>query len=309
MPAICSCAHTESLMVGRTLMQPATPVTFAVKVAGWRSAVDRSRTRIVRAAEEALLVQLGGATGTLAALGSSGPDVRTALSRLLELRAPEETWHAHRDRLVALTAAMSILVGTLAKMARDISLLAQSEVAEVFEPSGAGRGGSSAMPHKRNPVGCMMVLAAAMRVPGLMSSHLSAMVQEHERALGGWQAEWKIIPEIFEATAGALYAMREVIEGLEVDPEAMRRNLEVVEELVLSERLSLRLAKHYDRSIASQLVKEACEQSIAEKRSLAEVLSEDQRISAHLSPEEIKELLNPGTYLGTAEKDHRTTGQ
>jgi len=201
---------------------------------------------------------------------------------------------------VALTSSAAILVGTLGKMARDISLLMQGEVGEAFEPEAPGRGGSSAMPHKRNPVGCMTVLAAATRVPGLLSSHLSAMVQEHERALGGWQAEWIIIPEIFEATAGSLAAMCEVIQGLRVDKDAMRQNLATVGALVLSERLSLRLAQHCDRSTASQLVKEACAKSIAEHLPLAEVLAQDERISAHLPPEEIMELMNPESYLGTA---------
>lgn len=298
-------AHATAVMLGRTLMQPATPITLSLKATGWRDAIERSRTRILAAGAEALNLQLGGATGTLAAMGTSGRAVRTTLAARLDLSTTEEAWHAHRDRLVALTSAAAILVGSLGKMARDISLLMQGEVGEAFEPEAAGRGGSSAMPHKRNPVGCMTALAAATRVPGLLSSHLSAMVQEHERALGGWQAEWVIIPAIFEATAGALAAMREVIEGLRIEPLAMRRNLDTVGALVLSERLSLRLARDYDRGTAAQLVKEACARSTSENRPLAEVLAQDERISMHVSLEEIADLLDPATYLGTATPEKR----
>jgi len=293
-------AHTHTVMLGRTLMQPATPITFAHKARGWQAAIVRGLDRMQATAHDALILQLGGATGTLAAMGPAGPEVRKNLGERLNLPIAAEAWHAHRDRLVALTSTVAILVGTLGKMARDISLLMQGEVGEAFEPEAPGRGGSSAMPHKRNPVGCMVALAAATRVPGLLSSLLCAMVQEHERALGGWQAEWMIVPEIFEAAAGSFAAMCEVTQGLRVNDQAMEQNLAAVGALVLSERLSLRLARHYDRATAAQLIKEACADSISQNQPLAEVLAGDVRISAHLTAQEIADLLNPNTYLGTA---------
>lgn len=295
--------HGATVMVGRTLLQPATPVTFALKVRGWRGALRRGQERIDTAARDALLLQFGGATGTLAALEASGPTVAAALARELDLGLPDLPWHVHRDRLVALSSAVAILVGSLGKMARDISLLMQAEVGEVFEPDAPGRGGSSAMPHKRNPVGCMAALAAAVRVPGLASSLLSAMVQEHERALGGWQAEGAIVPQLFEAAAGAAAAMAEVAEGLRVAPDAMQHNLNTVGRLVLSERVGLRLAKIHGREVAREIVEKACQLAVGEGRALADILAADERVSEHLTRTEIEALLNPETYLGIATPD------
>jgi 3-carboxy-cis,cis-muconate cycloisomerase len=182
--------HRHTVMLGRTWLQAAPPITFGLKAAGWLGAVHRSRQRLAAAFEEALILQFGGAVGTLAALGKDGLKVAEALAHELKLPCPEAPWHTHRDRLATLVCACGVLVGTLGKIARDILLLAQNEVAEISEASASQRGGSSTMPQKHNPVGSVLILAAAQRVPGLVASFLSSMVQEHERAAGGWQAEW-----------------------------------------------------------------------------------------------------------------------
>ena len=194
--------HKTTVMLGRTLMQAAPPVTFGLKVAGWLGAVSRSRKRLESAFDDALVLQFGGASGTLASLADKGTVVARALAEELGLRCPEAPWHTHRDRLANLVCCCGVLTGSLGKMARDISLLMQSEVAEVSEPGGEGRGGSSTMPHKRNPIACALTLAAAERVPGLVASFLSAMVQEHERAVGGWQSEWPTMASISSVDRG-----------------------------------------------------------------------------------------------------------
>ena len=194
-------AHT--VMLGRTLLQAAPPIAFGLKAAGWFGAIQRCRARIASTFDEALMVQLGGATGTLASLGEHGIAVGRALATELQLGFPEAPWHTQRDCLAALMCACGVLTGALGKMARDISLLMQTEVAEVAEPSGPGRGGSSTMPHKRNPSGCVVALAAASRAPHLVASFLSGMVQEHERAAGSWQAEWPTVASLIQATGAA----------------------------------------------------------------------------------------------------------
>ncbi|HEX7954357.1 MAG TPA: 3-carboxy-cis,cis-muconate cycloisomerase, partial [Burkholderiales bacterium] len=196
--------YRRTPMAGRTWMQQALPVTFGLKAAGALDAVQRHRAQLRDLRDRALTVQFGGAAGTLASLGKRGPEVARALAAELKLRDPDLPWHAHRDRVAQVATTLGLLVGTLGKIARDVALMAQTEVGEAFEAHAPGRGASSTMPHKRNPVGCAVVLAAATRVPGLVSVMLAAMVQEHERGLGGWQAEWETLPEICMLTAGAL---------------------------------------------------------------------------------------------------------
>ena len=199
--------HRTTVMLGRTLMQAAPPVTFGLKVAGWFGAVSRGRKRLESAFDDALALQFGGASGTLASLADNGIVVARALAEELGLRYPEAPWHTHRDCLANLVCCCGLLTGSLGKVARDISLLMQSEVAEVAEPGGEGRGGSSTMPHKRNPIACALTLAAAQRVPGLIASFLSAMVQENERAVGGWQSEWPTIASIVQSSGVAASSM------------------------------------------------------------------------------------------------------
>jgi 3-carboxy-cis,cis-muconate cycloisomerase len=292
--------HQSTLLAGRTWLQQASPVTLGLKVAGWLDAIHRQQARIAQARNEVSTLQFGGAVGTLAALGEKGPTVAAALASELKLELPSIPWHTHRDRFAEVATSLGLLVGTLGKIARDISLLAQTEVGEVLEPAETGRGGSSTLPHKRNPVGSTVVLAAAIRVPALVSVMLTAMVQEHERGLGGWHAEWQTLPEIFLLAAGALAHLAHVVDGLEVFEERMTLNLAATHGLILSEALAIALAKHIGRSPAHQLVERAAHRALECGRPLRELLLEDQEVHAHLSSAEIDALLDPGNYTGAA---------
>ncbi len=293
--------HHGSVMLGRTLLQPAPPTTFGLKAAGWLSAITRSHKRLNEAFAEALVVQFGGASGTLAALGTQGVAVGRALADELGLGFPDAPWHAHRDRLAELLCVCGVLTGSLGKMARDISLLMQGEVGEATEPGGQGRGGSSTMPHKRNPIGCSLTLAAAVRVPGLVATFLSAMVQEHERALGGWQAEWPTVAVIVQATGLAAASMAEVAEGLVVDPARMRANIEATRGVIFAERVTMRLGEKLGRDVAHKLLEDATRQSITEGRRLADVLAGMPEVKQHLDSATLRELDVPEQYLGMAD--------
>jgi len=218
--------HANTVMLGRTLLQPAQPITFGLKAAGWLAALRRGWSRVESRFTESAYLQFGGPSGTLAVLGDRGIAVSEALAAQLNLKCPDAPWHTHRDRLAALMAALSIYTGSLGKMALDIALLMQHEVGEAAEPGGNGRGGSSSMPHKHNPTACMLTLAAAKRAPGLLSTFLAGMLQEHERGVGGWQSEWTTVQGIVQAAAVALESMTEVAEGLTVDAARMRSNFE-----------------------------------------------------------------------------------
>jgi 3-carboxy-cis,cis-muconate cycloisomerase len=286
--------HASTVMLGRTLLQPAPPITLGLKVAGWFAALKRSWVRLEAAFAETMIVELGGATGTLASLGEHGLAVRAALAEELLLQNADAPWHAHRDRLAAVICACGIYTGSLAKMARDVSLLMQGEVGEAAEPGTDGRGGSSTMPHKRNPTACSLTLAAANRVPGLVASFLFGMAQEHERAAGGWQAEWATIARVIEDTGLALASMTEVAEGLSVDASRMRANIDATGGLIFTERAMMLLAPRIGRDAAHKLLEEATRHA-----KLADVLAEA------LSPAEIQELNIPESYLGSAETFRR----
>jgi 3-carboxy-cis,cis-muconate cycloisomerase len=273
--------HAHTVMLGRTLLQPAPPITFGLKAAGWLGAVRRGWERVASRFDEAAYVQFGGASGTLAALGDQGIAVSEALAEELKLQCPDAPWHAHRDRLAALMAALSVYTASLGKMALDIALLMQYEVGEVAEPGGDGRGGSSSMPHKRNPTACMLAIAAARRTPGLVSNFLSCMVQEHERAVGGWQSEWATVQGIVQAVGIALESMAEVAEGLTVDVDRMRRNIEATEGAVFAEKAMMLLAPEMGRDAAHRQVQESVERTG--------------------SPPELPGLRDPEDYLGSAE--------
>ncbi|MCZ6672631.1 MAG: 3-carboxy-cis,cis-muconate cycloisomerase [Verrucomicrobia bacterium] len=292
--------HASTLLLGRTLLQPGPPIVFGLKAAGWFAAVRRGRQRLETAARKGLFLQFGGAVGTLSSLGDHGLAVAEALAAELELPLPEAPWHSHRDRVVELASSVAILVGSLGKIARDISLNMQPEIGELAEPAGKGRGGSSAMPHKRNPVGCMNILAAANRTPGLLSSLLSGMMQEHERGLGGWQAEWATFPEIFQAAAGATSAMVVVSEGLEVNVEAMRANLEATNGLTFSEALASALIPNLGRSEAHELVERLAEEVVVSGKNLALMASEDSTVTACLTEVELNRVFDPREALGSA---------
>jgi 3-carboxy-cis,cis-muconate cycloisomerase len=263
--------HASTVMLGRTLMQPATPITAGLKIARWAAALERCRARLASASERALCVQLGGAVGTLDALGTKRAAVRRAIAKRLGL-ADAASWHGHRDEWLRLMGELAIVTVTVGKIARDLALLSQPEIGEMLESlPQKGLGSSTAMPHKRNPIASLQAIAAATHAPGLVATLLSAALQEHERALGGWQAELATVPELMAAVGGALDALERIAEGLVVNPERMRANLEALQGLVFSERLARLLAKQMDRTSALALVEGWCAAAVEEGRHLQEV--------------------------------------
>ncbi len=290
--------HRDTPMMGRTWMQQALPIRFGLKAAGWLDAVLRHQQRLVEMRSRLCVLQFGGAVGTLASLGDRGLPVAHALARELELDLPDLPWHAHRDRVAEFATVLGLLTGTLAKIARDIALMNQTEVAELSEPVAAGRGGSSTLPHKRNPVGCAAALAAATRVPALVSTLLSGMANEHERALGGWQAEWDTLPEIASLCAAALTQLRDVVEGLGVDAARMRANMDATHGLVMAEPVALALAAQLGRAQAHEIVESACHTALSERRSLLQVLQSNQTLRDALPAERLLALFDPLAYAG-----------
>lgn len=286
--------HAGDLMVGRTLLQPAPPITFGLKAAGWFAAEHRSWRRVVAAHEASAVVQFGGASGTLASLSDRGLDLASHMASALRIGTPPAPWHTAHDALAALVAACGIYTAALGKMARDIALLMQAEVAEAFEPGGR----SSTMPHKRNPAGCAVVLSSATRLPGLVSTMLSSLTHEHERAVGGWQAEWPTVCDAIQTTGSAQDAAVDIAEGLTVDTARMRQNLEAVHEAVLSERLTLRAGAALGRDHATVLVREALAET-GDGRSLADAIARRPELRAVLSDEDLR--FDASTYLGEAE--------
>ncbi|WKV85061.1 3-carboxy-cis,cis-muconate cycloisomerase [Pseudomonas sp. B24_DOA] len=288
-------------LAGRTWLQHATPVTLGMKIAGWLGAVTRSRLRLQELKPRLLVLQFGGASGTLAALGEQALPIAKALAEELQLTLPEQPWHTQRDRIVEFGAVLGLIAGSLGKFGRDISLLMQTEAAEVFEPAAPGKGGSSTMPHKRNPVGAAVLIGAATRVPGLVSTLFSAMPQEHERSLGLWHAEWETLPEICCLVSGSLQQARLLADGLEVDAARMARNLELTQGLVLAEAVSIVLAQRVGRDTAHHLLEQCCKRAVAEQRHLRAVLADEPQVTAELSGAELDDLLNPAHYLGQAQ--------
>jgi 3-carboxy-cis,cis-muconate cycloisomerase len=292
--------YRKTPAVARTWMQQALPMPFGLKLAGYAAALARAKDRLLRLRDSALVLQFGGAAGTLAALGSHGGDVTARLAKELKLPAPEAPWHSHRDRLAEVAGAFAILAGTCGKIARDISLLMQTEVGEAFEPTEAGRGGSSSMPHKRNPTAAACALACAGMAPQLAATIFASQVQEHERALGGWQAEWPTFPALALVTSGALRAIVDIAEGLEVDTARMRANLDITHGLIMAEAVSVALAGKIGKAEAHKLVEEASKRATKEKRHLRDVLGEDKRVTVQLPAAEIAKLFEPERYTGMA---------
>jgi len=295
-------AHAQTPLAGRTWLQQGPPVTLGLKAAGFLSAIERHRTRLAQLRGRVATLQFGGAVGTLAALDERGMDIASALAEELHLALPDLPWHAQRDRIAEVATTLGLLVGTLGKLARDVSLLMQTEVAEAFEPSAPGRGGSSTMPHKRNPIGSAIILAAAARVPPLVATMLAAMVQEHERGLGGWHAEWDTLPEICALAGGALAHALVVVEGLQADPAQMAANLEITHGLILAEAVAMALGEKIGKMEAHALVEEASARALAARTPLRDALAADARVAAHLSGTDLKRLFDPRNYLGQAER-------
>ena len=283
--------HRATPMVARTLLQPAAPVPFGWKAAMWLAPLARSYPRFRGAAGEACVLQFGGAAGTLAAFRDKASEVARGLAEELGLETAV-TWHSARDGFARLGGEIAVLTGLAAKIARDVTLLAQPEIGEAAEPAVEGRGRSSSMPHKRNPAGCLLALEAAARAPGLAATLLGELAPEHERGLGQWQSQWLTLRELASAGASALAAMSEVLRGLEVDPKAMAANLERTNGLVFSEALALRVS----RPVADRL----CERALREGRHLLEVARADADVKNQLKNEELEALFEAQSQFGAA---------
>jgi 3-carboxy-cis,cis-muconate cycloisomerase len=292
--------HRATPMIGRTWLQQALPITLGLKFAQWLDALLRHQDRLDALRARVLVLQFGGAAGTLASLRDAAPAVTETLAQDLGLQVPTLPWHTQRDRIAETASVFGMLIGTLGKIARDISLQMQTELGELGEPVAAGKGGSSTMPHKRNPVGCAAVLTAAARAPGLVATVLAGMVQEHERALGGWQAEWDALPDLARLAGGALANIEQIAAGLDVNIERLAANLEVTHGLILGEAVMLALGDRIGRLDAHHLVERASKAAVQSGQSLFEVLSADSNVTQHLPVAQLKRLLDPAQYVGQA---------
>ena len=293
--------HRNTAVVARTWLQHALPMPFGLKLAEYAAALHRSRTRLQRLRSEGLALQFGGAAGTLAALGDKGLLVAEKLAQELKLPLPDAPWHTHRDRIAEAASVFAVLTGTCGKIARDVSLMMQTDVAEAFEPSGEGRGGSSTMPHKRNPVAAATALAAATMAPNLAATIFAAQVQDHERGAGPWQAEWPTLPNLLLVTSGALAAIVDIAEGLQVDVARMRANLEATGGLIMAEAVAMALAEKIGKNEAHHLVEAASKKAVTEKKSLGDVLTKDPKVTARLSADKLAKLFEPMAYQGASQ--------
>jgi 3-carboxy-cis,cis-muconate cycloisomerase len=298
-------AHRESVMVGRTLLQHAVPVTFGLKAAGWLWALDDAWLRLSVVRRSQLLVQYGGAAGTLAPLGERGVEIMRLLAAELELGEPVLAWHTLRAPVLVLAQAAGLAAAALGKIARDVVLLAQTEVGELQESAAAERGSSSTMPHKHNPVGSVAVLSCTRRLPGLIATLLAAAEQEHERAAGAWHAEWETLTELLRLLGSAASWLRELLSGLQVNTERMRANLEATRGLVFAERLGSTLAPRLGRFEAEALVRAAVNRAQTGHMHLRDVLLHEADLAkpleeAGLLPQQIAALFDPSTYLGSS---------
>ena len=293
--------HQHTLLPGRTWMQHALPITYGLKLAGTLDALLRWQERLAQMRPRVLALQFGGAAGTLASLKEKGPEVAQALAAELNLTLPDTPWHSQRDRLIELASWYAGLCGTLGKFANDFALMMQTEVAEVSEPIAEGRGGSSAMPHKRNPVSCAAILAAVTRVPGLMATLYASQIQQHERALGGWQAEWETLPQLVMLAGGVLENSEYLVKGMQVNTHKMRDNLDITHGLVMAESVTQALAAHLGKADAHHLIETICHRAIALDCPLRPLLENDPLVSQHLSPEQLTQLLDPANAVGSAD--------
>jgi 3-carboxy-cis,cis-muconate cycloisomerase len=296
--------HRDTIMIGRTLLQQAVPVTFGLVAAGWLTGLDEAATGLDRVAASRLAVQFGGAAGTLSALGGRGPEVVALLAAELGLRAPTLPWHTDRLRITEIAGACAGVTGVLSKIARDVTLLAQSEVGEVMEGAGDGRGGSSAMPQKRNPVASIAVLGCTRQIPGLVATLVAAAEQEHQRAAGAWHAEWEPLADLFRLTGSAASWAADLLGGLEPAPGRMRHNLDAAGGFPMAEHVASLLAPALGRPAAHDLLVQASAAAVAEGRTLGEALLDrldaGRLAAAGVTPEQVTAALDPAGYLGAA---------
>ncbi len=292
--------HRDTVMAGRTHLQHALPVTFGFKCANWLFPLLNCLDRLEQARTRVLQLQFAGAVGTLASLGDEGKATRDALGKELDLSVPPIGWHTARDGLAEAASVLGILSGAVAKIATDVVFLMQTEVAEAFEPSAPGRGGSSTMPQKRNPMASEYVLASARNAQALVPVLMAAGAGDHERGTGPWHAEWTALPQIFMFAAGALAQTRAIAEGLEVDTERMAANLASTGGLIMAEAVMMALGHQLGRQVAHDVVEEACHAVASGEKSFADCLMDDERVSAHLDRAAVEKLLDPAGYTGLA---------
>jgi 3-carboxy-cis,cis-muconate cycloisomerase len=276
--------HAETAMLARTLLQPAGITSGGLKCAQWALSLAQVRRRLLETAQRALAVALGGAAGNLVEFGERGAALRAHMAQALELADPGATWHTARESWIALAADAALACGTMAKIGRDVALMAQAEVGEAHEPRAEGRGASSAMPHKRNPVLTLRVLAAAQPVPGMVAALLAGMAQEHERALGNWQAELVLFPQVFMHALAAAAAVAELLEGLHIDVARSRGNIEALRGTIFSERLAALLLPALGKEAAQTRVAELCRRALESGRHLLEVSREHLASEVRLQP-------------------------
>ena len=292
--------HRSTVIAARTLLQHAAPTTFGRKAAGWLVATVEVAAVLKKARRHRLAVQLGGPAGTLAALGPSGPEVVVQLASELGLEAPVLPWHTDRTRVAEISSALALAAGVAAKVALDVSLLMQTEVGEVSEPGGAGRGASSSLPHKRNPSMAAEILAASRRAEGLAGVVLAGMAQEHERAVGAWQAEWQTMSELCRAAGGAVSFCADLLTGLEVDTARMENNLALTRGLIVAERLTIELTPHFGYDEARRVVEEASRRAAVSATSLEEALSMEPAM-VDVRPKLPVDVFDPAGWLGSSE--------
>jgi 3-carboxy-cis,cis-muconate cycloisomerase len=291
--------YRETVMAGRTLLQQAVPITFGLKAARWLSMAVRQVHALRERRKHSLAVQLGGAAGTLAALGEHGTQVIDYLADELGLPAPELPWHSERDRVAEIAGTLGIVAGAMAKVASDVALLMQTEVGEVTEGTVAGKGGSSAMPQKHNPVDATFAIASAHLALGEVPIILAGMMQEHERGVGGWQAEWEALPGLFRYTSGAVEHVKEMVSRLVINHDRMSENLDATQGLIMAEALTMALAPHTGRTEAQRIVKSLCDRAVGQGIHLRQVAQEDKDVSGFFSLEEIDRAFDPRAYLGS----------
>lgn len=295
-------SHRNTIMAGRTLLQHAVPITFGLKAGNWLSSVVDAHAGLLRWRSERLALQFGGASGTLAALGADGPAVSRYLAEELGLPEPPLPWHTARGRIAELASGLGIAAGAAGKIALDVLLMAQTEVGEVAERAAEGKGASSAMPQKRNPVEAVAALSAMRQAQAIVPPFFASMAQEHERAAGAWQAEFELVSHLFQATAAAVRGAGNSLGGLVVNPERMRANLESTGGLIMAEAVGMLLASRLGRSAADQFLADAVSATAgAADSSFRDALAADPRLAGTVSREEIDAALAPERYLGSSD--------
>ena len=290
--------HRLTPMIGRSNLQQAIPVTFGYKIAGLLSAIQRHQQRLAQLKERVLVGEFAGAAGTLASLETGAMETQAGLCAELGLAQPVIAWHTIRDNIAEVGAFLGLVGGTLGKLSMDVKLMMQTEVGEVYEPFAHGRGSSSTMPQKRNPISSCYIHAAISVVRQHSAALMDAMVADHERSTGPWEIEWIVLPEAFCLMAGALKQSLFVLEGLEVDAAAMRRNIEMTGGLVMSEAVMMGLGRYIGREYAHDLVYDLCRESLAKKTPLLELLAAHPEIAKHVDRAALQRMLDPANYLG-----------